>query len=71
MNRGKVEWLAYVDYVNQIIVEGLVSACVRSAKYLQNQIDKEEIQTQELAPLLEISMRLQNQTVQVRAHLKR
>ena len=64
VNRGKAEWLAYVDYVNQIIVDGLVTACVRSAKYLQNQIDKEEILAQELAPLLEIAMRLTNQTVQ-------
>ncbi len=46
------------------MVEGLVGACVRSAKYLANQMDKEEIATQELAPLLEITMRLSNQTVQ-------
>eukprot|EP00960_Hanusia_phi_P039486 753915-Hanusia_phi.AAC.17 len=61
--RSKPEWLAYVDYVNDIIIEGLVSAIVKSAQYLRNQMDKEEIANQELAPLIEVSMRLVGKSV--------
>ena len=54
VSKSKAEWLAYVDYVNHIIVEGLVKVAVRSAQYLRDQIDKEEVLDKELAPLLEV-----------------
>ena len=54
VSRNKHEWLAYVDYVNNIIVEGLVAVAVRSAEYLRNQIDKDEVEEKELSPLLEV-----------------
>ena len=61
--RSKPEWLAYVDYVNDIIIEGLVVAIVKSAQYLRNQMDKEEIANQELAPLIEVNMKLVGKSV--------
>lgn len=60
VSKSKAEWLAYVDYVNHIIVEGLVKVAVRSAQYLRDQIDKDEVTEKELAPLLEVSMKLAN-----------
>jgi dynein heavy chain len=60
VSKNKTEWLSYVDYVNNIIVEGLVKVAVRSAQYLRDQIDKEEVAEKELSPLLEVSMKLAN-----------
>ncbi len=61
--RSKQEWLNYVDYVNQIIIDGLTAAFLKSASYLRDQIDKEEIAAQETAPLLEISLKLHSQNI--------
>ena len=61
--RSKPEWLNYVDYVNQIIIEGLIAAFAKSASYLRDQIDKEEIAEKEIAPLLEISLKLHAQNI--------
>jgi dynein heavy chain, axonemal len=58
VSRNKAQWLAYVDYVNSIVVEGLVAVAVRSAQYLRDQIDKVKVEENELMPLLEVSMKL-------------
>ena len=58
VSRGKAEWLAYVDYVNSIIVDGLVAVVVNSGSYLRNNIDKEYVLDKELPALLEVSLKL-------------
>ena len=58
VSKTKAEWQAYVDYVNGIIVEGLARVAVRSAQYLRDQLDKEEVTEKELSPLLEVAMKL-------------
>ena len=63
ITRSKPEWLSYVDYVNQIIIDGIITAFSRSAGYLRDQINKEEIAEKEIAPLLEISLKLHNQNI--------
>ncbi len=38
VNKGASPWRTYVDYVNQIVIDGLVAAIVASIKYLKNQV---------------------------------
>ena len=56
--RGNENWRRYVDYVNQIVVEGMCDATLASAKYLRNQLDETFLSTNEVSPLLEIQLKL-------------
>ena len=51
-------WRTYVDYVNQIVIDGLVTSIMASMRFLKNQIDAHYLNTNDVNPLLEISLRL-------------
>ena len=38
VNKSASSWRTYVDYVNQIVIDGMVTAIVASMKYLKNQV---------------------------------
>jgi len=58
VNKGAPAWKSYVDYVNQILIDGLINMVVTSARYLRNQIDPAQIQANDISPLLEIKLAL-------------
>ena len=43
MSAGLPDWKAYVDFLNNIVVEGLVRVAVTSLEYLVAQVDPEVI----------------------------
>lgn len=45
VNKGAPAWKAYMDYVNEIVIEGHVSAVINSARYLYNQVTRDEGRT--------------------------
>lgn len=51
-------WRTYVDYVNQILIDGMVHAIAASMKYLKNQVDPAFLNQNDVNPLLEIQLRL-------------
>ena len=58
VSKGAAVWRAYVDYVNLIVIEGMVNAILASVKYLKDQIDPSFLNQRDVNPLLEISLRL-------------
>ena len=58
VNKGALVWRAYVDYVNHIVIEGMVFAILASIKYLKDQIDPAFLNQRDVNPLLEICLRL-------------
>ena len=57
-NKSNESWRRYVDYVNQIVVEGLCEVTLASARYFKNQIDETYLNNNDVSPLLEIQLKL-------------
>ena len=51
-------WRDYVDYVNDIVVDGLCDVTLASSRYLLNQVDEVWLVQNECLPLLEIQLKL-------------
>ena len=58
VKRGNEQWRKYVDYVNQIVVDGLCEVSLATCRYFRNQIDEKYLIDQEISPLLEIQLKL-------------
>ena len=58
VSKGSKEWKAYVEYVNDIVIEGFISTILGSVKVLRNQVDPVVLADTEAAPLLEIGLEL-------------
>ena len=58
VTKGNENWRRYVDYVNQIVVEGMCEVALASARYLKNQLDDVFLNVNEVSPLLEIQLKL-------------
>mmetsp|Transcript_13737 Transcript_13737/g.31794 ORF Transcript_13737/g.31794 Transcript_13737/m.31794 type:complete len:4493 (-) Transcript_13737:49-13527(-) len=58
VSKGASSWRAYVDYVNQIYIDGLVDAVLSSVQYLRNQLDSAYLIANDVNPLLEIKLEL-------------
>jgi len=63
ISAGHPEWRAYVDYVNNVVVHGLVKVVRVSLDWLDQQIDPEVILREEKAPLLQVCINLNNNQV--------
>lgn len=50
------DWLAYVDFANNVVAEGLASNAVKSLDYLLQQLKGQD----DIAPMLEIKLKLHN-----------
>ena len=58
VNKTVPAWRIYVDYVNQIVIDGIVAAVIASLLYFKNQIDPVYLNQNDVNPLLEIQLRL-------------
>jgi dynein heavy chain len=58
VNKSNENWRRYVDYVNQIVVEGLCEVTLASARYFKNQVDEAFLNNHDINPLLEIQLKL-------------
>lgn len=63
VSKGAPPWKAYVEYVNEIVIDGFSDSILASLRHLRNQVDPVVIAKQETAPLLEISLELQAKTI--------
>jgi dynein heavy chain len=70
MSAGHPDWKAYVDFMNDIVVEGVCNCMRMSLAYLLEQVDPGEIEKQNLGPMLEISLTLKDQLVQFKPVLR-
>eukprot|EP00959_Pyramimonas_sp_CCMP1952_P348553 7301695-Pyramimonas_sp.AAC.2 len=59
VSKGAPAWKAYVEFVNDIVIDGFSSAILSSVKYLSSQIDPDQMAKHETAPLLEIVLELE------------
>jgi len=57
-------WKNYVDYINEIIITGIIKAIETSLNDLNNNIDPDSIKRRDLPPLFEIRMQLDRNQVQ-------
>jgi dynein heavy chain len=58
VNKTLPAFRTYVDYVNQIVIDGIVTAIIASLQYFKNQIDAQYLNQNDINPLLEIQLRL-------------
>ena len=58
VSKTNESWRRYVDYVNQIVVEGLCEVTLASARYFKNQVDETYLNNNDINPLLEIQLKL-------------
>ena len=58
VSQGLPDWKAYVDFINNIVVGGLVQVIIVSLEILEQQIDPINIVRQNLAPMIEIELDL-------------
>lgn len=56
-------WIAYIDFVNSIIVQGLSKLVQNSLDYLNNQLNEEFLKKAGMQPLLVVSLDVQGQSV--------
>jgi dynein heavy chain len=70
MSNGHPDWKSYVDFINDIVVEGVCNCVRMSLAFLLEQIDPDEIEKQELGPMLEISLTLKDKSVLFKPELR-
>ncbi|KAA6419077.1 MAG: flagellar outer dynein arm heavy chain beta [Trebouxia sp. A1-2] len=58
VSKGAPAWKAYVDYIGDIVIDGLVECIIASVHRLTSQVDPENMAKHEIAPLLEIQLEL-------------
>jgi len=54
---------SYVDYVNEIVLEGISQAVITALKHLNEQIDPVHIKKHETIPIFEIKLELNGSSV--------
>ena len=59
VSNASLNWRAYVDFVNNVVIDGLSTSITTSLEYLLNQIDPAEIEREEKLPLLELKLTLE------------
>jgi dynein heavy chain len=58
VSNASSDWRAYVDFVNNIVVQGLAECVSTSLEYLYDSINPEVISKQEMYPMIEIKLDL-------------
>ena len=61
VSKGAPIWKAYVEFMNDILIDGLARTVANSLKYLNDQQDPQQIHENETAPLLEVQLELLRQ----------
>lgn len=57
-SKGSPHWRAYVEYVNDIVMDGFCQAILASVNFLFQQIDPEAMAKAETPPLIEVGLEL-------------
>ena len=58
VSKGAPQWKAYVEFVNDLVIDGLAQLVGASLELLSQQVDKQYISTHELLPMLEVQIEL-------------
>jgi dynein heavy chain len=58
VSQGLPDWKAYVDFVNNIVVAGLIKAMESSVRYMATQLNPKYIEQNNILPLFEIQVDL-------------
>ena len=69
VSAGLPDWKAYVDFVNNIVVGGLVEVAKVSLEYLNEQLDPDTIVKDDKMPMLELDLELYGKQVVYVPHL--
>jgi dynein heavy chain len=64
VSNASADWRAYVDFVNNVVIDGLSRAITTSLEYLLDQIDPDVIAAKEKLPLLELKLQLEGSGVE-------
>lgn len=57
------EWKAYTSYVSEIVIGGFAKGIIISIDYLTQQLDARGMEANEIPPLLEIQMVLEQEAI--------
>ena len=60
VSKGAPIWKAYVEFINDILIDGLARTVANSLKYLNDQMDPAQIAINETAPLLEVQQHVES-----------
>ena len=58
VSKGAPAWKAYVEFVNDAVVDGLATLVASSLRFLTEQIDADHVARMEMVPMLEIQIEL-------------
>ena len=58
VSNASLDWHAYIDFINNIVVDGLAGVITVSLEFFLDQIDPEHIAEASLLPMLEITLDL-------------
>ena len=59
VSKGAQSWRAYVEYINNIVIDGFALTTVNSLKFLRNQVDPVFIKRGDIQPLVEVKLELE------------
>ena len=63
VSKGAPTWRAYVEFINDIVIDGLARTVACSLKYLNEQLDPAEILQNETVALLEVQLELEGTSI--------
>ena len=69
ISKGAPTWRAYVEFINDIVIDGLARTVAFSLETLNSQIDPAQMAKEEAAPFLEVQLELESGTVAYRPAL--
>jgi len=59
VSKGAQPWKIYVEYVNNIVIDGFALTVINSLKFLRNQVDPVFIKRGDIQPLVEVKLKLE------------
>ena len=69
VSKGAPTWRSYVEFINDIVIDGLARTVAFSLETLNTQLDPAQIVKEELAPLLEVQLELEASAVEYKPSL--
>jgi dynein heavy chain len=69
VSKGAPTWRAYVDFINDIVIDGLARTVCGSLECLNTQLDPAQITKEEIAPFIEIQLELDGSSIEFKPAL--
>ena len=69
VSKGAPTWRSYVEFINDIVIDGLARTVAFSLETLNAQLDPAQIAKDEIAPLLEVQLELEGSNIEYRPGL--